>query len=63
MKYLLHDKGIRWFRDTLCATCFTGTLKGLRMSQRPSFWTISAGTGKRRDVVRGTAPALRTPKR
>ena len=30
MKYLLHDKGIQWFRDTLCATYFKGSLKGLR---------------------------------
>ena len=32
MKYLLHDKGIQWFRDTLCATYFKGTLKGCAMS-------------------------------
>ena len=30
MKYLLHDKGIQWFRDTLCRDYFTGELKGLR---------------------------------
>ncbi|WP_392351825.1 NADPH-dependent assimilatory sulfite reductase hemoprotein subunit [Parasynechococcus sp.] len=30
MKYLLHDKGIQWFRTTLTTTYFKGDLKGLR---------------------------------
>lgn len=30
MKYLLHDKGVSWFRDELTCNYFRGELKGLR---------------------------------
>ena len=35
MKYLLHNKGISWFRSTLKSTYFKGELKGLRLEPRP----------------------------
>ena len=35
MKYLLHDKGIQWFRDTLRRDYFKGDLKGLRNEPKP----------------------------
>ena len=35
MKYLLHDKGIQWFRDTLQRDYFKGDLKGLRNEPKP----------------------------
>ena len=35
MKYLIHDKGINWFRETLCRDYFKGDLKGLRNEPKP----------------------------
>ena len=35
MKYLLHDRGIGWFRSTLRSTYFKGDLRGLRQEARP----------------------------
>ena len=35
MKYLIHDKGINWFRETLCRDYFKGALKGLRNEPKP----------------------------
>ena len=35
MKYLLHDKGIQWFRKTLRDSYFKGELKGLRNEPKP----------------------------
>ena len=35
MKYLIHDKGINWFRETLCSDYFKGDLKGLRNEPKP----------------------------
>ena len=48
MKYLLHDKGIQWFRDTLCATYFKGNLNGL-CNEPTSFLTTSAGIARRQE--------------
>ena len=35
MKYLLHDRGIGWFRETLIRDYFKGELKGLRNEPKP----------------------------
>ena len=35
MKYLLHDRGIQWFRDILQKDYFHGELKGLRNEPKP----------------------------
>ena len=35
MKYLLHDRGIKWFRNELKQTYFKGSLKGLRNEAKP----------------------------
>ncbi|MAR05718.1 MAG: sulfite reductase, ferredoxin dependent [Cyanobium sp. NAT70] len=35
MKYLLHDRGIQWFRRELKATYFHGQLKGMRNEPKP----------------------------
>ena len=35
MKYLIHDRGIQWFRDTLRKDYFKGELKGLRNEPKP----------------------------
>jgi len=35
MKYLLHDRGIQWFRDILRKDYFHGELKGLRNEPKP----------------------------
>ena len=64
MKYLLHNKGISWFRSTLKSTYFKGELEGLRLESRPKLEDYLGWHRQKKGLwFVGPPPDLRTARR